>query len=1151
MPKFSAYLKGAEGPQGIVGPTGDIGPIGNTGPTGSPGYGAYVNIPITTSGGNGYEWSGNTLIIERTDAEYIPLYLYANNHYIYDNFKIYEKSDSPSNKIIIELNEKVNGTFYGMAPTMRGTVEVGDTYTSTSSKVINVGNNTDAILDFYLQKGEDAGFGEQTATAEAIPPTTSTTTGSIVTLEKTTGNLLRINDITVGIDPVQDLHGYSNPWPAGGGKNLLPTKFYSGLGYNWNAETLVTLEDITTTVTKSGDTYSLSVGSWQGMSMCSSQLALGTYYLMAELASTNLRSSFYVLNNDMTISRRLANYGSGTTKSISTNITLADNEAYIAFCLNSSEAGTVSISTPMVALSASTTPFEPYSNICPISGWSEANITRTGKNLLLIDDSTKVSSGATVEYLENGISIYNTSSGTYKLLAWKTMPLDKFRGQTLTFSCNADGTYKRVIGRFKYANGTNYGSALFELTTTSISYSIAVPSDMPDGAYLYFAFYCTASVSTTDTATYTNLQLEIGTATPYVPYNDTQVTIDLDGTRYGASLNVLTGEMTVTKGFVTLDGTQTISVNGTLPSGGAQIVFTPSPAKAYGNPSAISDIYSNIFKVYAGYDAYTFSGRTTNGNLYFNMSPDVTTKELASAWFAQNPTQVLYKLATPLTVQLTANQMQTLKGLNNIWADTGDVAVEYLKIANPEVVITTSTSSPSTAKVFNFDFKIPLGEKGDKGDKGDPPIISITTSATTLSSSSDPTVLITALTTNSFKMDFGIPQGPAGHYGVDGPTGPTGPSGPTGPMGTCGYGVLSFTTGDGSFYYWNNNKIIFERTDLLRLPLYIYNDDNQSIAATFTISDSTSTLANKIIYEADEKFNGTLYYITPDVKIERGTISIGNVSASTGAGVYNVGTSTDAIYDFDIPIGPTGPTGAAAGFGLPTGSVSILEAGQSPTIYIEPSGTDNEKIFDFQFGIPQGPTGLTGDTGPTGNTGPTGPTGPTGDTGMTGPTGPTGPMGAAIWGTITGTLSDQTDLLNSITTKVNKTGDIMTGAIIRKNNDISLTTTPTDLITTEIMRMVDTNENQFGQISYGYNQWGLVALDLITQVPVSNSTTINKNQLSFIAGKDGSKMIYFDDNVTRTAWQDALGIFPTTYTVTDPGVNSSLSTGHIILVYEA
>ena len=110
-----------------------------------------------------------------------------------------------------------------------------------------------------------------------------------------------------------------------------------------------------------------------------------------------------------------------------------------------------------------------------------------------------------------------------------------------------------------------------------------------------------------------------------------------------------------------------------------------------------------------------------------------------------------------------------------------------------------------------------------------------------------------------------------------------------------------------------------------------------------------------------------------------GTITIGTVTTvthSSGASVTNSGTSENAVFNFNIPVGadstvpgPTGPQGAPG----PTG----------------PQGAQ---------GI-QGPTGPTGPTGPQGADstvpGPTGPTGPIGPTGPTGPAGPTGPTGPA------------------------------------------------------------------------------------------------------------------------------------------------------------
>jgi hypothetical protein len=51
--------------------------------------------------------------------------------------------------------------------------------------------------------------------------------------------------------------------------------------------------------------------------------------------------------------------------------------------------------------------------------------------------------------------------------------------------------------------------------------------------------------------------------------------------------------------------------------------------------------------------------------------------DAASFTAAMNGQTLVYKLATPQTYQLTGQQLMTLLGSNNVWADTGDVTVTY------------------------------------------------------------------------------------------------------------------------------------------------------------------------------------------------------------------------------------------------------------------------------------------------------------------------------------------------------------------------------------------------------------------------------------------------------------------------------------------
>lgn len=43
-----------------------------------------------------------------------------------------------------------------------------------------------------------------------------------------------------------------------------------------------------------------------------------------------------------------------------------------------------------------------------------------------------------------------------------------------------------------------------------------------------------------------------------------------------------------------------------------------------------------------------------------------------------NGQTLVYPLAAPVSVQLTAQQLTTLLGTNNVWSDGGNVSVEYV-----------------------------------------------------------------------------------------------------------------------------------------------------------------------------------------------------------------------------------------------------------------------------------------------------------------------------------------------------------------------------------------------------------------------------------------------------------------------------------------
>lgn len=91
------------------------------------------------------------------------------------------------------------------------------------------------------------------------------------------------------------------------------------------------------------------------------------------------------------------------------------------------------------------------------------------------------------------------------------------------------------------------------------------------------------------------------------------------------------------------------------------------------------------------------------------------------------------------------------------------------------------------------------------------------------------------------------------------------------------------------------------------------------------------------------------------------------------------------------PTGPTGPTGPA-GATITVGTTTTTEPGTNASV--TNVGTPSNAILDFNIPAgatgPIGPQGIQGPAGPTGPAGPIGPTGPAGPQGNTGPAGPSG-----------------------------------------------------------------------------------------------------------------------------------------------------------------
>lgn len=451
--------------------------------------------------------------------------------------------------------------------------------------------------------------------------------GSSEPVSKTvTGNPINITDAAdapivsgeVAFEPIQDLHGYDKPWAGGAGKNKLPMTVDGIKAANtegtWNGNTY-TFNGVTFTVLT--DTNDNIVGiSANGTATANTNLFVGTasmeenYIVNGCPAGGSYTSSYSIWAVSVSPYAESVDAGTGTTITdyYERSIRIRIANGYTANNL---------VFYPMVRLSTETDPaFEAYSNICPITGYDDFEVEVTGKNLVSpslvmsvgtnngvtssIDDETYHLSGTT-----NATGYYFGSRNNYITLPAGTYTLSVFPSGTFGVSTEIRLRKQSDNARIASVYVSATESVSFTLDSDTAVFVAVVDSSSPSGTTISGQF---------------NIQIEKGsTATSYEPYQSTTYTIDLDGTRYGGTVDLVSGEMEVTKGYIASYAGETIGepwlsdrdeyISGTTPTTGAEVVYT---------------------------------------------------------------------LATPLEVQLTPEQIRTLKGINNISTNMTDMSLEYI-----------------------------------------------------------------------------------------------------------------------------------------------------------------------------------------------------------------------------------------------------------------------------------------------------------------------------------------------------------------------------------------------------------------------------------------------------------------------------------------
>lgn len=292
-------------------------------------------------------------------------------------------------------------------------------------------------------------------------------------------------------------------------------------------------------------------------------------------------------------------------------------------------------------------------NVRPISGRTGLSLARCGKNLL--DKST-------YKFLSDSNIVWGAVANN--TLADGSLMLE---AGTYVFSCSA-----RANGIY-IANQTQ--NILTKYGATAITFTLSQKTPIKIMIY--------KSDSSSSELLGMNYQLEIGsTATDYEPYKENTYTVNWEteaGTVYDGTLDVVSGKLTVDHAKSVLNGSETWA-------GDSNEWYTPKHdmARLSDYTSSIkSDRLKTVRVASTSNEDWHITGYTKNSSypnqnwIYVKLTTDISTSQELKNWLSENPVEYIYPLAVPTEIQLTPQEIRTLLGENNIWADMGDVSVDY------------------------------------------------------------------------------------------------------------------------------------------------------------------------------------------------------------------------------------------------------------------------------------------------------------------------------------------------------------------------------------------------------------------------------------------------------------------------------------------
>jgi len=168
-----------------------------------------------------------------------------------------------------------------------------------------------------------------------------------------------------------------------------------------------------------------------------------------------------------------------------------------------------------------------------------------------------------------------------------------------------------------------------------------------------------------------NMMLNIGTtAETYTPYTGTSISLSFGSTLYSGTIDLLTGVVTVDMAEVDL-GTLTWNIGNRNTENTGRIFYVTG--LSVGGTTSLCSMFSKTSLTWESMHVNTYYLGATGALL---VCADYSDKSAFTA--AMSGVQLVYELATPMTIQLTPEQVSSLAGENVMWGtNNGNLTVEY------------------------------------------------------------------------------------------------------------------------------------------------------------------------------------------------------------------------------------------------------------------------------------------------------------------------------------------------------------------------------------------------------------------------------------------------------------------------------------------